>query len=128
MAASDNFLPTINIFQIFYNFSLSAPPLLFLGGVTLPDRKVWCTASPIRPVKCIAVLDVPYKGSCCTGDVCYSRPCVESYGVEKCPSSIQATHPPPPKPLTPSTKATTDSVHKQPSRGVDWMVHTKKVC
>jgi hypothetical protein len=29
------------------------------------------------------------------------RPCVESCGVEMCPSSTQATHSPPPKPLTP---------------------------
>jgi hypothetical protein len=36
----------------------------------------------------------------CTVDLCSAQPYVESCGVEMCPSSTQATHPPP-RPLTP---------------------------
>jgi hypothetical protein len=60
----------------------------------------WRGLQCIQPVKSTIVLDVPYKRSLCTLGLSSAQPCVESCGVEMCPST-QATHPPPPSHLPP---------------------------
>jgi hypothetical protein len=66
------------------------------------------------------VLNVPWKGSWCTVNLCSARPCVESCRIEMCPSSTQAIHPP-------LLKLVQIQSTSSLAEGWTWMVHTKRI-